>query len=336
MAIRGHNRKTLLCMSVYLLSAVAGPATAAPAAQSGAGLLRGVASVRKVGAPLRVSFTIDIISPAPSRTLTCTVECDGGKRRFQVAATNLDPETITIFDDTQCYRYRRKDHEDVLVYDKADAVERRGDLCFDPRILGVSSVMPADATLKKYLPYEGAGQVEVVGKEEVSGTSAWRVKCVRDSTEDNFWIEEPSFRLLRRTTEWDNSRIDMRSEYDPKESSLPKRVHIRRIELGRESETVITVTKVEWPESIPEERFQLVSMDLPKNTAVIDSRIERRVGFWTSRGLSEGLEVEREQGPLRPFEAPKGGGRRWVMVVMGTLFLLLVVFIALRYHRARV
>jgi hypothetical protein len=49
MAIRGHNRKTLLCMSVYLLSAVAGPATAAPAAQSGAGLLRGVASVRKVG-----------------------------------------------------------------------------------------------------------------------------------------------------------------------------------------------------------------------------------------------------------------------------------------------
>ena len=298
-------------------------------------LLRGVEAARKVAAPLKASFTMEFIAPAPSFKIECVVECDGQKCRFESGPTKTEPQTITIVDSDEVRRFRRKPHEDVCIYDMPDALGSRAIRAFDPRILGLSDVMAANATVRRCLGYESTGEMEVVGAEVIDGTNVWRVRIKKMPIEHNFWIEEPSFRLHRRTIEWDKSKVDIRSEFDlnDPDSPLPKRVHIERAESGRTREIEITMTSLEWPAAIPPERFTLKSMDLPKNTMINDYRINRIVGYWDGEGISKDPIHE----AISPAAAPpSGAGQRWPLVAASTLLLVLIVILVLRrYNKAK-
>jgi hypothetical protein len=75
-------------------------------------------------------------------------------------------------------------------------------------------------------------------------------------------------------------------------------------------------------------------MDLPKNTAVVDYRIHRRLGYWNGEGLSDSPVFEAERPSGESLEGPRGGGRRWIAVVSGIMLLVVVLWFML--FRSRV
>jgi hypothetical protein len=305
------------------------PARAAPAAEppSALALLRGVEMARKPNLPLRARIVYEQISPGRSGKLECIVECDGVRRRFEhPSSTRGVSGTVVVMDGEEFYQFRRKENESVYVFDQRRAVGSRGVLCFDPRVLGLSDLMSVDETVRGDLLYE-VGKFDVVGREQIDGVSAWRVKGMAYGAEHTFWIEEPSFRVHRMTVRTTGIDIDVRSEYDGPDGDaiLPKRVHIMRVEPNRTREREVTVISVEWNAVIPPERFTLKSMNLPKNTPIDDDRIQRRLGYWNGEALSDSPVFD--GGPMsgEPAAGPQGGGGRWVAVVLGIVFLLVVV-----------
>lgn len=319
------------------------PTTSAAESPSGLALLRGVESVRKCSVPLKMTFRLQYISPSPPDTIECVVECDGQRRRFEQHPTGIAPGDVIIMDGSEFHGFTRKEGEDVCVYDMRYAVGTRGDRSFDPRVLGLSDSMTADTTIKGCMQYENIRDIKVIGKEEINGAMAWRVRTVVDypehkfSAEHNFWIEEPSFRLHRRTSKWTDTSVDIVSQYDTNDASapLPKSVHIKRVEPGYDLELKITVTSLEWPTAIPAERFTLKSMNLPKNTMINDYRIKRIVGYWNGEGVSKDPVYAAELPSDKPFQGPAEAGRRWVLIVCGTLLIvLIVVFVGRRYRRS--
>ena len=149
-------------------------------------------------------------------------------------------------DGEEFFRFYRKEYESVNVFDLRLAVGSKGVMCFDPRILGLSDLMSANETVTMHLRPQD-GKFDVSGREQVDGVSTWRVKGAANGAEFNFWIEEPSFRVHRKTVRTaGGSNIDIRSEYDPRDPSspLPKRVHIKRVEPNRTLERNVEVNKL--------------------------------------------------------------------------------------------
>ncbi|NQT13663.1 MAG: hypothetical protein HQ582_13000 [Planctomycetes bacterium] len=332
-----RQRSVLIQVSyLFVVSALCETAAAAP---SPVALLRGVEAARGEHDSVRVTLEIRYILPEPAKTVECLVEMDGARRRFEVFEGEV-PNQVIIRDDDEFHAYRRVEHEDVHVYDLREA-RGRGVVAFDPRVLGFNDNMSCSLTLKECLWYEDNESLHVTGQESLRGSSVWRVKAVRKKSEgeywSEYWIEEPSFRVHRRTVETQFHRIEIDSEFDADDSRspFPSRVKATRTFLQdeRKCEREYLVERFDVSANIPSERFTLESMDLPVNTPVLDDRISYRIGFWNGEGLSENPV---DAASVKPFEAPRESGRRWVLMVSGILLLLLVsVLIAWRYRHAR-
>jgi len=330
---RGVVTGTSMVVGLMMIALAALPAGLAGEAPSASALLRGVESVRKPTAPLKATFVLEDIAPPPSHAIECVVECDGPRRRFQHSAGGPLLEEIVIRDGDEFRYFQRKEGEGVVVMDSRRAIGQRGVVCFDPRIIGLADLMGAGTVIRGCLHYEEVGDFETVGREEINGTPTWRVKATADSTEYNFWIEEPSFRVHRKTIRMGKFDVEVRSEYDASDPTcpLPKRVHIKRVTPVRTLERKITVTSVEWPAAIPLERFTLKSMNLPIGTPVDDYRSHTRLGYWNGEGLSESPVFEPVVAP--EVRAPEGSGRRWIVLVSGGVLLAFLLVLMLRRSR---
>jgi hypothetical protein len=299
-------------------------------------LLRGVEVVRTQHDSLRTTLEIRYVSPPPAKTIECLVEMDGDRRRFEVFAGEV-PGQVILRDGDEFHGFRRKKHEDVAVYDLRRATGVRGDVAFDPRILGLSDFMPCHLTAKNCLWYDSHDRLEVAGQESLRGVSVWRVKVNRKNSIAEFWIEEPSFRVHRKTVETPYIRIEIDSEFDSGASDwpFPSRVIAKRTYKQSDRsglERIYTVKSFDFGADIPAERFTLKSMDLHVNTMINDYRINRIVGYWNGEGLSDNPVYNGE----RPSElsAPGSqGGRRLLVITLNLLFMVLLA--AVIYWRRR-
>ncbi|MDQ3332093.1 MAG: hypothetical protein M3552_15805, partial [Planctomycetota bacterium] len=220
-------------------------------------LLRGVESSRTRHDGLQATLTIEYLAPEPSRSVDCVIELDMDRRRFEQFGKGADEVEIVIVDGDELHGFRRKKHEDVHIYDMERAVGVRGDLAFDPRILGLSDLMAADTTVKDCLWYETSDRMEVLGNEQVDDVDVWRVRCFAGEATSDFWIEEPSFRVHRRTIEWPGGRIEIASDFASggDANPFPKGVDIVRTEPNEVMRRRISVDGFETGLAIPAERF---------------------------------------------------------------------------------
>ncbi len=175
-----------------------------------------------------------------------------------------------------------------------------------PRILGVSELMTCAHTVRVCLWIDDYDSMELEGSESLNGIDVWKVKVVRGDSTSRFWIEEPLFRVHRKTIETPHMAITIESTYSPddRQSPFPQQVVIKRTynaqEMQKRNEhTVCTVKTFEAGIPISPDRFTLKAMDLPFNTPVVDYRISRNVGYWDGEGLSE-LPVYRGERPESP------------------------------------
>lgn len=296
-------------------------------------LLHGVEAARTRHSSVSVVLTIHNVSPDPVRKLECLVELDGDMRRFEVFEGEI-PGQVTIRDGDEFRAYQRKAHADVQIYGVERALRTRGDLAFDPRVLGLSDLMSCDICVKDCLWYEDSEVLEVVGLEKIGDIDVWRVKAVRHGNTTEYWIEEPLFRVHRKKTVMDFARIEIHSEFDADDSQSPYPSRVTAVRTYTDErpkcETMFVVKAFDVDVSVPPDRFTLKSMDLPVNTPVIDYRIDRRIGYWDGEGLSERLT----RGEVNPVEfTPAERGRRWLLFLLGGLPLVVLIVIYLARRR---
>jgi hypothetical protein len=288
-------RAILLCTICANLAYVT--ESSAAESPSPVALLRGVEASRMKHDVVEAKFTILINTPPREISMECSVEQDGTKRRFEVVAAKGVAPSITLVDGDIVHNLRRLKHEDVRLNDLKYSVMVANDQAFDPRILGLSDLTPADSSVKSLLWYENAKELLVIGSEVVNGISVWHVKAAMSNAESHYWIEEPSFRVHRRTIKWSGGDIAINSEFDAddRRSPFPKRVEVKRTE-GREvSSRIFQVASFRAGGNVAPERFTMKSMELPLNTAVVDYRINRIVGYWNGEGLSQGPVLQNQQ-----------------------------------------
>ena len=304
-------------------------------------LLKGAEQVRMKYEPIQVRFTTQYVNDEDYGTITLSsfAEVAGNSRRFEVfPADNLNifPGSVSILKDGEVHTFRRSKWSSVNLYDLADAV-RRADIVYDPRLLGLSSLISADDTLADCMCYKVYTKQSVVGQETINGTQVWRVHCVQEglATAD-FWIEEPSFRVHRKQVEMAKLKVVIDSEFDSKSvGPFPSEFHIQRFEDSKQVyDRTVRITEIVHGKPIPPERFSLTSMDLPLNTSVSDFRTSRRAGFWDGEKLVED-PVSASAQEMREWEAmrnrePLGNAVRSILMAVGILMIAYALFAKFR------
>ena len=268
---------------------------------------------------LKARIEIRYAVPTPTVTIECLIEMTGTKRRSEIFSKDV-PGQVILRDGEECHSYRRKKLEDVHIYDLQESVSTRADVAFDPRILGLNDLLPANMTVKNCLWPSGVDKLEVAGRESFHGVSVWRVRASRkdEGTTFEYWIEEPSFRVHRFTVKANSTEIDIDSTFDPSDlkSPFPQRVVTRRREKAQNSsfERTYSVKSFEVNPEISPERFTLGSIELPINTMVVDYRIKPITGYWDGEGLSKNPVYQGERlrtvlpalGRIQPIAGDRG------------------------------
>lgn len=330
------------CAFLAQILLVDGGRTPAEDTPSAVALLRGVELARCAHDSVKAEIEVTFASLPSIKTVDCLVELRGVQRRFEVFG---DPDTaqVVIKDGDECRSFRRKPHEDLQIYDFKEAVAIRGDLAFDPRVLGLHDFMPCNAKVRDCLWYDRNDSLSVQGGEAIDGLNVWRVRATRQDAVAEYWIEEPSFRVHRRRLETPYHTIEIRSAFDTNiPAPFPRvvtatREFKERAPVGSPRPSamkwVYKIKSFDAGAEITAVRFTTRSIDLPVNTAAVDYRIHRIIGYWDGEGLSE-QPVYQGETPVAARE-PRSEwiGRLLLIAVNAVVLLALVVFVLLRKHK---
>ena len=96
----------------------------------------------------KLSATVRIESGTPAVTSIYQVDLDGQKLRCQLKVDGAVREMI-LRDGEIYHGYRRKANEDVHIYDQNRSSGVRGDVAFDPRLLGLSDLLASDSKIER-------------------------------------------------------------------------------------------------------------------------------------------------------------------------------------------
>lgn len=338
--IRICLRKIVLVSSIAALMACADIArTSTLTAQekpSAVALLRGVELAREAAESVKAEIEVKFATRSPATSVTCLVELRGARRRFEVFGVE-DVAQVIIRDGDEFRSFRRQRNEDLHFYDVREAVGTRGDLAFDPRVLGLSDFMPCNANLRQCLWYSRHDELVVIGEDDVGSVRVWRVKARRGSTSSEYWIEEPSFRVHRRRIDTPDHTIDIRSTFEGNGlTPFPKRVIASR-EFKDARDGKATPSTMRWEYivkgfeaggEIPDERFGVASIGLPINTPAVDYRIHRTVGYWNGEGFGE-RPVYSGETPRAAPEPPSRWLRRIVFIGVNAVVVLVAALLIL-------
>jgi len=248
------------------------------------------------------------------------------KRRFEELPSEDFRGKICITCGKEVTSFERSDHAEAMCYDEEYAVENRGDLSFDPRVLGLSDTLSMDHTVAGCLGYANALSIDIVGKEALGNGDLWTVRVAKQSLTMKFSIEEPYFRVHKVVGTWNGGHFEITSEYDAREPASPFPIRVSQIKEfnGRKIEKRLTATSLDLDTPLSDDRFTLASMELPVNTAIVDYRLMKRIGYW------DGVGVSKDPVARRADSVPSAGRwYRWWLIGMGAATILCLALFAL-------
>jgi RNA polymerase sigma factor (sigma-70 family) len=181
----------------------------------------------------------------------------------------------------------------------ADSSQGSGGTIFDPRCLGLSTVLSAGSTVENCLGYNGAKSIELAGKEMVERVEAWhvRVRSKFDALLD-FWIDVARPTRVLKHANGNNFAL---SKYDEAKLRDPIPTEVTSMDFRNGSPLMgkrIIRSNSHFNVSIDPASFTLAGLGMAVGTDVIDIRIHRRIGYWTGAGLSEDLPPTKSAEPL--------------------------------------
>lgn len=298
-------------------------------------LLRGIQNVRNAYTSVSIQMQISKRGDRfDARSYGCMVELRGSNRRFEIDSLNGAPQVI-IQRGNDCMSFRRTRHADAILYD-LDYGYERGDIAFDPRLLGMAEILTCRLRVEQCLWYDDFVTLRTEGLEDVDDVMAWKVVASRNAEETStYWVEEPSFRLRKRVIAGPYGVTTITSRFDgvPDGSPFPSLIEARfESPHGHGKVTTIEVSQFDLEAEIPDDRFTLASMDLPLNTAISDYRISRVVGFWDGAGISPTRVHDADERPVPEKSEEK---QQYTFIVIGVNVLVLLGIIVWSYLRRR-
>lgn len=176
-----------------------------------------------------------------------------------------------------------------------DPAKALADVCFDPRVLGISAHYLVSDTVHKCVAIHDSQSVRLVGREEVAGIMTNHVEVIdayRQRRE--FWIEEaPGWPVhkFRFQAPGSNSYVISLSRFDTNvmPPGLPVEVTSTMYDLaGRVmAQDRLRVTRATVGIVIEPEKWELAGLGMPVGTPVADLRIKQRVGYWNGHQLTK-------------------------------------------------
>lgn len=227
--------------------------------------------------------------PKRDFTLDCAVDVRRDQRRFEIRARSDTTRATLLYKGADLYGYTYKPGADLDVYDMQRAVGVRGDFSFDPRVIGLSDLMLADHTVSNCVGAEDDGTGSVIGRQVDGVKTTWmlvkKYEGSRFPRSVEWLVEEPSYRVLRKTLTWDGGKSVVTSTYRTSKSVFPDGVTVLRTEAGQIRRDVKLFVERFVNEPPAEDRFELSSLELPINTMVNDYRLKRITGYWDGKAI---------------------------------------------------
>ena len=177
---------------------------------------------------------------------------------------------------------------------------------FDPRILGMTTLLSPTMTVENCLAYTNAKSVQMMGKESVEGRDAWRVR-VQSKFDDalDFWLDaHRPFRVIKHSL---RQRL-VTSTFDEANPGDPIPIEVRSLDQKDNKpvrEVRMTRRNSRYNGPIDPKAWTLAGLGMAVGTPIVDSRIHLRIGYWNGSGLSkEPLAVDR----AAPLVSPPHSG----------------------------
>jgi len=303
-------------------------------------LLHGVLSARNDIDPLRAELLLRFEVSGNETTFHLTVDQQGDKRRVEQLNGSIEPVSYLVEGDIVS-GYRRKANEDFQIYGIHRSGSIRGDMAFDPRIVGLSDMPSVDDSLTNSLWVDRCESARVLEDGIIGGVSCRRVEANIENIVSEFWISDSSFRLYRRVFTYSGGTLQIDSQYEGADSDrvLPTSVFAKRVEGGDTvREMTLTVKSLEVNVPIPPERFTTQSFNLPINTMRNDYRISRITGYWNGLEFTENpVSAERlpPPAPLKPTTVAAVPRSRTWLIVLNAMALIALGGYAWRRSRVR-
>ncbi|MDR1477772.1 MAG: hypothetical protein LBJ00_02395 [Planctomycetaceae bacterium] len=311
-------------------------------------LLNGVKQERLKYDSFRVCYTE--YRAEEGKTVDQIVEFDRGKIRKDHLKNDRFEGMKSIFLHDFLYGMTSYDSNSVnMVASKSG--NAHGFDVYDPRLLGLSDVLNHTMSVDDFFTSDGkniSSQLVDLNGKKVNLVKYIRREVVPDFNEEfQYFIEEPGFRLLRKTyilrrisplpkSAYISFQIDC--EYtNPKFLPFPTKTKVLRIQGNEEKKEIvcdrtITVTDFETVRSFPAETFSLASLKLPLNAMVTDYRINQIVGYWDGEKLvPDPVHISaQEQKTLLEKHQNKHIVFRLVLVISGVLLIIISLVITVR------
>jgi len=159
---------------------------------------------------------------------------------------------------------------------------------FDPRCLGISTSLYVKNSVESCLPHRNAQAVTLLGKESVEGKLAWHIQIqFRDDYTADFWLD--AIRPERVTRLRANGDLSL-SRYSDTDLKDPLPMEVRNISYRNgvpRYETRLVRLNTQYNIPIDPACWTLDGLHMKVGVDVSDSRISRRIGYWTGSGLSD-------------------------------------------------
>ena len=201
-------------------------------------------------------------------------------------------------------------------------------LLFDPRILGASPWLSAPKTARELLfPSDSKWEFSLRSESDhIDDVPCVVIRWRTNGVVQDYWIDVENGFLVRRIIDY-NNRYEFVSQYADG-AVLPYRV--TRLRTDRERRTPLSKTTFEISNlqlsPIEDGVFSMAGLQMEIGEPMADARLQERIGYWNGRGLSRSFAEALAVASSR--EPPAREGRRWLLIALGVLVLLIGMIIA--------
>ncbi|MBL9128496.1 MAG: sigma-70 family RNA polymerase sigma factor, partial [Verrucomicrobiales bacterium] len=218
-------------------------------------------------------------------------EADALPQEAAVAAGLLDDfeaRLVSIHDGTTLMKYRENDGKASRAT-LEDPSKGSADYNFDPRTLGLSTVVSPRSSVEGCLLLEKAKELRLIGREYLDGAPTWHVRALTPFGDAiDFWVDATNpVRVPKVATRGREavSTFDPAAPGDP----IPRTVVMTENPSRFEYRGRLRVSDVRYGVPVDPKTFTLAGLSMAVGTDVVDVRLHRRIGYWTGKGLSEDL-----------------------------------------------
>jgi len=301
----------VLCIWFYFLAVAILEICCCQADPDPKALIQGVESTREQIPPSCLLIRAVYRDSYVSNRAELWVMFDRDRRYF--TRTNSGPEVRMLWNSSEVLRFDGNKYVVIRNLDTGTA-----DYLFDPRVLGIVTSYSWGATIANCLPYRDALRIELIGREQVDGKSAWHVRLFSVfRSQVDLWIDEKNgFRVYRYDEKMEGAgERSMRCFYENGAYQwLPSRIEgdARNAEGTTLYRREITMLQATANVKIPEATWTLSGLRLPLSAQVVDVRT-KSMGWWDGQRVSSGLKQ------TKPHPPPIGGPRGLILVVLAVL-----------------